>query len=83
MNNKTTKPDPQHLFVLCYDPNQNLWYHDVDVEETRFMDGTIYDETKGTWLNGYLGDGEYLDGVEDCAIALHNALAFLNEQAQA
>jgi hypothetical protein len=70
----------QHLFVLCYDAEQRQWYHDVDVEEARFMDGTIYDEASGTWLNGYLGDGEYEEGVEDCAVALHEALVFLNER---
>ena len=74
------QPKRQHMFVLCYDAEQKLWYHDVDVEEARFMDGTIYDETTGEWLNGYIGDGDYEAGVEDCAIALHEALVFLNER---
>lgn len=83
MKTPDVRQDPVHHFVLCYDPNLKLWYHDVDLEEARFMDGTIFDEAKGKWLNGYLGDGEYLDGVEDCAIAIQNALAYLNEQEQA
>jgi hypothetical protein len=82
-----TEPDttqqPHHVFVLCYDPNQNLWFHETDVEDDVLPDGTLWDETTRSWISGYLGDGEYRDGVEDCAIAIHTALAYLNEQAQA
>jgi hypothetical protein len=78
----TQKTDPQHVFVICYDPNQNLWYHETDVEDDVLPDGTIWNENTRSWQSGYLGDGEYLDGVEDCAIALHKALTYLNEQVQ-
>lgn len=82
-----TEPDttqqPHHVFVICYDPNQNLWFHETDVEDDVLPDGTLWDETTRSWISGYLGDGEYRDGVEDCAIAIHSALAYLNEQAQA
>ena len=83
MYDLTPKTEPQHVFVICYDPNQNLWYHETDVEDDVLPDGTVWNENTRSWQSGYLGDGEYLDGVEDCAIALHNALAYLNEQAQA
>jgi hypothetical protein len=76
----TQKSDPQHVFVICYDPNQKLWYHETDVEDDVLPDGTVWNENTRSWQSGYLGDGEYLDGVEDCAIALHNALVFLNQQ---
>lgn len=77
-------PDPrQHHFVLCYDADRQLWYHEIEMEDDKFPFGTIFNEQTGNWSSGYLGDGEYETGVEDCAIKIHNILAVLNEQEQA
>jgi hypothetical protein len=73
----------QHHFVLCYDAERKLWYHEIELEDDKFQHGTIFNEQTGAWSSGYLGDGEYETGVEDCAIKIHNILAVLNEQEQA
>lgn len=48
-----------HHYILSYDAENELWYHDTEMEREKFEDGaTVNLETgKNSW--GYLGNGQY------------------------
>jgi len=50
----------EHHYILKFDDETGVWSHDVDSEEARFPDGTIWDEAKQEWVNPYQGDGEFI-----------------------
>jgi len=54
----------KHHAVLMYDSETKQWSHDVETENAKFPDGTIWDDAKEEWYSGYLGDGGY-DPIDD------------------
>lgn len=49
----------QHHYIIMFDDETGVWSHDVDSEEARFPDGTIWDEANQEWHYPYQGDGEF------------------------
>lgn len=49
----------EHHFIVKYDDETKTWSHDVDSEEVRFPDGTIWNESLGTWDYSYQGEGKF------------------------
>jgi hypothetical protein len=49
----------EHHFVVKYDDNLNHWSVDVESEEVRFPDGTIWDEKESTWTYSYQGSEKF------------------------
>ena len=49
----------EHHFVVKYDDNLNHWSVDVESEEVRFPDGTIWDEKTSTWEYSYQGSEKF------------------------
>lgn len=48
-----------HHYILTYDAENELWYHDVETEREKFPDGATLNIETGETFWGYLGDGEY------------------------
>jgi hypothetical protein len=65
----------EHHYIIKFDDETGEWSQDVDSEEVRFPDGTIWDEAKKEWQYSYQGEGvfysnadaydEYLSAVVD------------------
>jgi hypothetical protein len=69
----------QHHFILMYDDETKQWEHDVDSEEIRFSEGTIYYANQDdVWGWAYLGDGDYHPLEEGLNDALGEAIRDLN-----
>ena len=66
----------QHYFVVSFDETTGAWKWDVDVEEARFDEGTIFENDK--WHSAYLGDGEYEPAEEGLIGQLKHALWTMN-----
>jgi len=49
----------EHHYVVKYDDDLKKWSLDVDSEEVRFPDGTIWDDKKQEWTYSYQGDGAF------------------------
>lgn len=49
----------EHHYIIKFDDKTGVWSHDVDSEEARFPDGTIWDEDKQEWIYSYQGDGKF------------------------
>jgi hypothetical protein len=60
----SNEQDTKHHFIVTYDAKTKQWSHDTETEEVRFPDGTIWDEVKQEWYQGYIGDGGY-DPVDE------------------
>lgn len=69
-----------HHFILTYDTELGQWYHNADLEGDVFPEGTIFNWLSGTWLNGYLGDGEFVEGEEQNCANLYQAVNRLNDK---
>jgi hypothetical protein len=46
-----------HHYILSYDSENELWYHDVEMEREKFPDGATLNIETGETSWGYLGDG--------------------------
>lgn len=68
----------QHHFVISYDTETKLWSWDVDQEELRFDDGTIYNKETGEWSSGYLGDGQYEEQDGELSSILQTNIRAMN-----
>jgi hypothetical protein len=68
----------QHHFIISFDEITGAWKWDTDAEEARFVDGTIYNESTGSWTSGYLGDGEYEPAEDGLIGQLKHALWTMN-----
>lgn len=49
----------EHHYIIKFDDVTKVWSQDVDGEEVRFVDGTIYDETEQAWFVPYQGDSQF------------------------
>jgi hypothetical protein len=49
----------EHHYIIKFDDVTKVWSQDVDSEEVRFVDGTIYDDEQSAWFSPYQGDGEF------------------------
>lgn len=49
----------EHHFIVKFDDETEEWSIDADSEETRFPDGTIWDEIKQEWTHSYQGEGNF------------------------
>lgn len=47
----------EHHYIIKFDDETGVWSQDVDSEQARFPDGTIWDEAKQEWHYPYQGDG--------------------------
>ena len=54
----------EHHFIVKYDDETKTWSHDVDSEEVRFPDGTIWNESLGTWDYSYQGEGKFFPHLQ-------------------
>lgn len=70
----------EHHFILSYNEGTELWSWDVDVEEARFEEGTIFNYDTNEWSSGYLGDGEYEPSEDKLVEQLKKALEILNSK---
>jgi hypothetical protein len=70
--------DKEHHFVVTYSEKNKEWKWDVDVEEARFDEGTIFNYDTNEWSSGYLGDGEYEPNEEILVDQLKRALWTMN-----
>ncbi len=56
----------EHHFIVKYS-KEGGWEWDIESEEVRFVDGTVWDTERDSWSVGYLGwngqkgEAEYLD----------------------
>lgn len=48
----------EHHYIVKFDDITGEWSHDVDSEESRFVDGTIYDEAEQAWFVPFQGGEE-------------------------
>ena len=76
----------EYHFIVKFDSKTTEWSWDVDTEQTKFDDGTIWDADAQEWRFDYKGDGEY-DAVAETindyfpqAIELLNNLKYLVPQ---
>ena len=69
----------QHHFIISYTKGGG-WNIDIESEEARFPDGTVFNYDTSEWENSYLGDGEYNDNNDEITSTLGKILADLNKQ---
>ena len=55
----------EHHYIIKFDDITQEWSHDVDSEEARFVDGTIYDEAEQAWFVPYQGDGQFYRNADE------------------
>jgi hypothetical protein len=67
-----------HHYILSYDSDNELWYHDVEMEREKFPDGATLnlDTLTNSW--GYLGDGQYAPNEEELNTQIVKAVSMLN-----
>jgi hypothetical protein len=61
-----------------YDDQTNSWEWDIDSEEVRFINGTVYYPDKEEWGYSYLGDGEYHPQDEKLSDTMGKLITQLN-----
>jgi hypothetical protein len=66
-----------HHFIVSYNKNSG-WTIDIDSEEVRFPDGTVFNYDTTQWENSYIGDGEYNDNNDEITGTLGQMLEQLN-----
>ena len=70
----------EHHFVVKYDDNLNHWSVDVESEEVRFPDGTIWEENTNEWFFPYIGEGEFYRKADEVDEQLGKVVSLLNEK---
>lgn len=73
-----TRMDKEHHFVVSYNEKSREWKWDVEVEEARFDEGTIFNYDTNEWSSGYLGDGEYEPAEDDLIKQLRHGIDTMN-----
>ena len=69
----------EHHFVVTYS-KQNGWNIDIEGEELRFPNGTVFNYDTTQWENSYIGDGEYNDNDDEITGTLGQMLEQLNNR---
>jgi RecJ-like exonuclease len=67
-----------HHYILTYDADNQLWYHDVETEREKFPDGATMNLDTGKTYWGYLGDGEYAPNESELNEQIVRAVRQLN-----
>jgi len=67
-----------HHYILSYDAENELWYHDVEMEREKFPDGATLNIETGVSSWGYLGDGQYEPNEEELNYQITQAVRILN-----
>jgi len=70
----------EHHYIIKFDDITQEWSHDVDSEEARFVDGTIYDEAEQAWFVPFQGDGEFYRNSDVIDEQLPRIIFLLNEK---
>jgi RecJ-like exonuclease len=68
-----------HHYILTYDADNQLWYHDVETEREKFPDGATMNLDTGETYWGYLGDGEYAPNESELNEQIVRAVRQLNQ----
>ena len=68
-----------HHYILTYDSENELWYHDVEMERIKFPDGATLNIETGETLWGYLGDGQYAPNESELNEQIVRAINQLNQ----
>ena len=67
----------EYHYAISYSQDTG-WIINIDVEESAFPNGTIYNTLTEEWEYGYLGEGEYDANERDVTDQLSKALRQLN-----
>lgn len=67
----------EYHFILKY-TDLDGWQVDADTEESRFPEGTVWDNDKQEWTSDYQGDGEYIPNSLELMDTLVASLDLLN-----
>lgn len=68
----------EHHFIVSYS-KQNGWIIDLNSEQVKYPDGTVFNYETSEWELSYIGDGEYNDNNDEITGTLGKALKQLNE----
>jgi hypothetical protein len=68
----------EHHFIVSYS-KENGWIIDLNIEQVKYPDGTIFNYETSEWELSYIGDGEYNDNDDEITGTLGKALKQLNE----
>lgn len=68
-----------HHYILTYDADNELWYHDVETEREKFPDGATLNIETGETSWGYLGDGQYAPNECELNEQITRAVRELNQ----
>jgi hypothetical protein len=69
----------EHHYIIKFDDVTKEWSQDVDSEEARFVDGTIYDEEQSSWFSPYQGDGQFYRNADKIDEQLSSFIEGLNK----
>ena len=67
-----------HHYIMSYDSDNELWYHDVEMEREKFEDGATINTETGLASWGYLGDGQYATNEEELNTQIVKAVEMMN-----
>ena len=66
-------------YILAYDTDENMWFHNVDAE-SNFMDGkTVYNPDHQEYIHEYQGDDIYLSETDRLMIIFNKIVDKLNK----
>lgn len=68
-----------HHFIVSYNTARKEWELDVEAEEIKYPDGTIYDYDNDEWKRDYSGDGEFYPEAEQLTEQISKAINQLNK----
>ena len=68
----------EHHYVVSWNEKSG-WSINVELEESAFPDGTIYDHETHEWSNAYKGEGEWQDNEQELTEELQSILDLHNE----
>jgi hypothetical protein len=67
-----------HHYIMSYDSDNELWYHDVEMEREKFEDGATINTETGVASWGYLGDGQYAPNEQELNNQIVKAVEMMN-----
>jgi hypothetical protein len=68
----------EHHYVVSWNEKSG-WSINVELEESAFPNGTIYDHETHEWSNAYKGEGEWQDNEQELTEELQSILDLHNE----
>lgn len=68
----------EHHYVVSWSEKSG-WSINVELEESAFPNGTIYDHETHEWSNAYKGEGEWQDNEQELTEELQSILDLHNE----